>query len=102
MVPNQQLNDLQVVVKPHSVNRVDVSFAVMQLLTQTAQRNQDPRLLSKDLDNKSRVFVRLVYSDWSQNLAETDLREFEITYRPNEPDVSISKALPPSDVRPSI
>jgi len=35
MVPNQQTNYLQMVVKPHSVEVTDVSVSIMRILTQT-------------------------------------------------------------------
>ncbi len=94
MVPNQQSEDVQIVVTPHSVGEEDVSYLVMPVLTQSFAGNQPANIMMNDLDKSARIFVRLVYSDWSQKHAETEIREFELTYRPGDADVAIR--VPPS------
>jgi len=101
MVPNQQTKEVQIVVKPHSVGEDDVSHLVMPVLTQS-MAVRSPGLMTNDLDKSARLFVRLVYSDWSQKHSETEIREFEFVYRPGDADVSIRAPLSPSGIFPSI
>ena len=102
MPPNQQMKDINLVVKPHSVEKVDMSLQVLRLLTQTSTQGNVATVLMKDLDKNARIFIRMVFSDWSQTQAETDVREFEFIYRAGDADIGIRLIRQPSDVRPSI
>lgn len=102
MVANQQMKEVQIVVTPHSVAEEDVSYLVMPVLTQSLASNQRRSIMMNDLDKSARIFVRLVYSDWSQKHAETEIREFELTYRPGDADVAIRASLSESGISPSI
>lgn len=102
MLANQQMDNLSMVVKPHSVEVTDISSSIMRLLTQTPLGNKVWNLMTKDLDRHARIFVRLIYSDWSQKHAETKIREFEFMYMEGQTDISISEVVRPSGVRSSI
>ena len=102
MIPNQETKDVQIVVRPHSVEEVDVSFSVMRILTQTPFLKKPENVTTKDLDKQAKIYIRLVYSDWSQKHAETEVREFDFKYDPGDEGISIRASLQPSGVRPSI
>jgi hypothetical protein len=74
----------------------------MPVLTQSLAGNQPANIMMNDLDKSARIFVRLVYSDWSQKHAETEIQEFELTYRPGDTDVAIRAPLLESGISPSI
>jgi hypothetical protein len=102
MIANQQTKNEQVVVRPHSVEKMDVSDSVMRMLTQTAELNRPRTVMIKDLDKQARIYVKLVYTDWSHEHAETGIREFEFLYRPGDDDITIRSPLQPSHIHPSI
>ena len=102
MVPNQQTNYLQMVVKPHSVEVTDVSVSIMRILTQTPFGNPHGGVVTKDIDNHALIYVRLIYSDWSKKQAATEVCEFEFMYRAGDQDITIRPPLQPSGTRPSI
>ena len=74
----------------------------MRLLTEAIEWNGAETGLENDFDKQVKIFVRLIYSDWSQKQAETQIREFEFKYRAGDQGISIRPLIQPSDVRPSI
>jgi hypothetical protein len=103
MVANQQEIYVQTVVKPHSVVEEDVSPEIMCLLTQTPPDNRRGEILmTKDLDANAKIFLRLIYSDWSQKRAQTEHREFEFLYRSGDAGIVVRQLLHTSGLRPTI
>jgi hypothetical protein len=102
MVPNQHVLDLNLVVRPHSVEAVSVSSHIMRLLTQTVVMAPPDNVMEKDLDRQARIFVRLIFSDWSQKQALTEIREFEFIASAPNIGVTIRSPQKPSAIRPSI
>ncbi|WP_058187172.1 hypothetical protein [Terracidiphilus gabretensis] len=102
MVPNQHFDSLHAVIKPHSVETIDVSNSIMLLLTQSMNSGDVKGLFDKDLDQTAKILARLTYTDWSHRGALTNVREFEFLYRPYSTDITIRTPEKPSHVKPSI
>lgn len=102
MIANQQTIEQLIVVKPHSVEQLELSYPIMRLLTQTPLDNRVQEVMSKDIDKKALIGIRLQYTDWSQKHARTELLELEFSFRPVEGTFKIQTPLKPSGVHPSI
>jgi hypothetical protein len=102
MRESQRTVDEQVVVKPHSVEKLDVSTEIMQLLTQTLDGNKPKSAVTGLISGKAVIFVRLTYNDWSQKHNETEIREFKSEYREGGAAISIKQSLELSAFSPSV
>lgn len=102
MIANQQTVEQQVVVKPHSVEKIELSYPIMRILTQTPLDNRMQGVMSKDVDNKALIGIRVQYADWSQKHARTELLELEFSFRPAEGTFKIQPPPKPSGICPSI